>query len=93
MTPRGSLSGGLSNKLPWLILTAGVLLSLGAATLVSGLTRRRRAAERLADRLERVAGENQRLYAEQRNIAQTLQHALLPFELPALPGAQAERAL
>ena len=35
-----------------------------------------------------TAGENQRLYAEQRSIAQTLQHALLPDRLPQLPGTE-----
>jgi serine phosphatase RsbU (regulator of sigma subunit) len=35
-----------------------------------------------------VAEENRRLYAEQRGIAQTLQHALLPASLPELPGLQ-----
>ena len=36
-----------------------------------------------------VADENRRLYAEQRGIAQTLQQALLPTELPQLHGLQA----
>ncbi len=90
VAPRSSLSGGLSEDLPWIILGAGVLLSVSAATLTAGLTRRRRAAEHLAERLEQVAEENRRLYAEQRNIAQTLQHALLPHELPRLRGAEAD---
>jgi serine phosphatase RsbU (regulator of sigma subunit) len=88
--PRSSLSGGLSQDLPWIILAAGVLLSLVSAAVTVVLTGRRRAAERLADRLERVAAENRRLYAEQRNIAQTLQHALLPYELPQMAGAVAD---
>jgi serine phosphatase RsbU (regulator of sigma subunit) len=45
------------------------------------LIQRRRGAERLAT-------ENRRLYAEQRSIAQTLQHALLPERLPTIAGVQ-----
>ncbi len=52
------------------------------------LTQRRRSAENLAGRLEVTADENEQLYAEQRGIAQTLQHALLPERLPQLPGMQ-----
>jgi serine phosphatase RsbU (regulator of sigma subunit) len=43
----------------------------------------------LAQRLEVTASENERLYAEQRGIAQTLQHAMLPDSLPRIPGMQA----
>jgi hypothetical protein len=89
MSPRRPLGGRLPQELPWIFAVAGVLLSLGAAALTVGLTRRRRAAQRLASDLEQVAGENRRLYAEQRSIAQTLQHALLPAELPQVPGVEA----
>ena len=37
--------------------------------------------------------ENQELYAEQRTIAQTLQQALLPAELPQLAGTEASALL
>jgi serine phosphatase RsbU (regulator of sigma subunit)/anti-sigma regulatory factor (Ser/Thr protein kinase) len=42
-------------------------------------------AEELARRVA-VALENARLYAAQRDVAETLQHSLLPEELPMLPG-------
>ncbi len=87
--PRQSLAGTLPQRLPWIIAIGGVILTLGVAWLVARLTRRRRSAENLAGQLERALTENQRLYAEQRTIAQTLQHALLPDELPALEGAEA----
>ncbi len=87
--PRQSLAGTLPQRLPWIIAIGGVILTLGAGWLVARLTRRRLAAEHLADELENAVAENQRLYAEQRTIAQTLQHALLPAELPALDGAEA----
>jgi serine phosphatase RsbU (regulator of sigma subunit) len=52
------------------------------------LARRRRHAEQLAAVLDRVAEQNRQMYAEQRTIAQSLQHALLPETLPAFGGLQ-----
>ena len=89
VSPRQPLSGTLPQRLPWIIAIVGTLLSLGAAGLTVRLVQRRRSAELLAGRLENALGENRRLYAEQRTIAQTLQHALLPEDLPQLPGAEA----
>jgi serine phosphatase RsbU (regulator of sigma subunit) len=88
-TARSSLAGALPRDLPWLIGIIGVLLTIGATALTMRLIQRRRRTEELADRLEAVAEENRRLYAEQHGIAQTLQHALLPAELPQLRGLQA----
>jgi hypothetical protein len=90
MSSRVPLAGALPRALPWIIAIVGVLLSGGAATGALWLTRRRRNAELLAGRLEIVADENERLYGEQRGIAQTLQHALLPDQLPQVPGVQTE---
>ncbi len=87
--PRQSLAGTLPQRLPWIIAIGGVILTLGVGWLVARLTRRRRSAEHLAGQLEGALTENQRLYAEQRTIAQTLQQALLPDELPPLQGAEA----
>ncbi len=36
--------------------------------------------------LDRVASENRQMYTQQRGIAQTLQHALLPETLPEIDG-------
>jgi serine phosphatase RsbU (regulator of sigma subunit) len=88
MNAREPLAGSLPQRLPLIVAVIGTLLTLGAAALTLRLIHRRRDAENLADRLERVAGENQRLYAQQRTIAQTLQHALLPEQLPQIPGAE-----
>jgi serine phosphatase RsbU (regulator of sigma subunit) len=87
-TAHSSLAGSLPRDLPWLIGIVGVLLTIGATALTVRLIQRRRRTEQLADRLEQVAEENRRLYAEQHGIAQTLQHALLPAELPQLRGLQ-----
>ena len=64
VTARQPLAGTLPQRLPWIILIAGLTLSLGASLLTS--------------RLNQAVDENRRLYAEQRTIAQTLQHSLLP---------------
>ncbi|MDQ1383186.1 MAG: hypothetical protein QOG65_565 [Actinomycetota bacterium] len=79
MTPRTELGGGLLAGLPWLIGGIGVLLALAAALLTERLVRRRAYAEALAQ-------QNARLFSEQRSVAQTLQHALLPDTLPAFAG-------
>jgi serine phosphatase RsbU (regulator of sigma subunit) len=88
VAPRVPLSGTLPQRLPWIILVVGIVLSLGAAAVTTRLIRGRRGAEQLAGELEEAVRENQDLYAEQRTIAQTLQHALLPAELPCLPGTE-----
>lgn len=73
------LGGALANGLPWIIAAAGVVLSAVAAVLAYWLVRRRAVAEALAE-------ENQRLYRQQRSIAETLQRSLLPEALPSIPG-------
>lgn len=85
---RQALEGTLPERLPWAIAIAGVLLTLAGGALALRLIERRRGVERLADQLEEVAEENRRLYREQRTIAQTLQHALLPDTLPEFPGLE-----
>jgi serine phosphatase RsbU (regulator of sigma subunit) len=88
MSSHVPLAGSLPQRLPWIIALLGTLLSIAAAVMTFRLTQRRRDAEELAGRLEISAGENRRLYSEQRSIAQTLQHALLPETLPQIPGMQ-----
>lgn len=78
-SPTKPLGGGLLPALPWIIAVAGALLTVAGIVLSERLTRRRRVAEGLA-------AENHRLYAEQRTIAQSLQTALLPQELPIVDG-------
>jgi serine phosphatase RsbU (regulator of sigma subunit) len=88
MSTQGSLAGSLPQELPWIIAIAGVVLTLIATAVTALLIKRRRDAERLAGRLEVTARENEELYAQQRGIAQTLQHALLPDRLPQVPGVE-----
>jgi serine phosphatase RsbU (regulator of sigma subunit) len=86
VTPNRSLSGTAFDRLPWIIVGVGALLALGAAAMTDRLARRRNQAEQLAGTLNRIAAENRELYTEQRSIAQSLQHALLPEALPGIPG-------
>jgi hypothetical protein len=79
--PNGELGGTLLERLPWIVLLAGILLSLVAAVLADYLVRRRRQAEWLAT-------ENRRMYREQRSIASVLQQSLLPQELPEIAGVE-----
>ena len=78
---RSSLTGSLGVVLPWSIAIGGALITILAALLFERLVRRRDSAERLT-------GEIGRLYVEQRSVAETLQHAILPQRLPAVPGMQ-----
>jgi serine phosphatase RsbU (regulator of sigma subunit) len=75
----GELGGALLARLWWLLLLAGVVLVIGAALLTERLVRQR-------ERARVFAAENAQLYAEQRTVAQTLQHSLLPETLPDTPG-------
>jgi serine phosphatase RsbU (regulator of sigma subunit) len=83
---KGSLAGTFFRDLPAIIAVTGALLTLSAAFLIDRLARRRHRAEELASALDEVAAENRRMYMEQRGIAETLQHALLPEILPEVGG-------
>ncbi len=78
---RTDLATGLSGTLPWIVLVVGTALSLVSAATVEYVARRRRFAEDMAA----MVGQ---LYSEQRSIATTLQHALLPHQLPTVPGLE-----
>lgn len=72
---RSQLSGSLASALPGIVLGAGGALAVLSGLTVHTLSRRRALAERLA-------ADNERLYLQQRGIAGTLQHALLPQVAP-----------
>jgi hypothetical protein len=79
ISAREPLGGTLPQQMPWVIAILGVLLTAGAAALTFRLVWGGRRAQRLA-------AENRRLYAEQREIATSIQQALLPEELPQIEG-------
>jgi serine phosphatase RsbU (regulator of sigma subunit) len=78
---KGSLTGSLGVILPWATGVGGAALAILGALLAERLVRRRTRAERLTSEIGR-------LYVEQRSVAETLQHAILPHEVPAIPGMQ-----
>ena len=79
MTPIGHLSGDLFANLWWIVACGGVLLSAAFALLTRRLLDRRDTAVELAT-------DNERLYDEQRHIAETLQLGLLPQHLVGPEG-------
>jgi serine phosphatase RsbU (regulator of sigma subunit) len=87
MSSKAPLTGSLAATLPWIIAITGAALSLLAGFLAERLLRQRRDAQYLVARLDRAATENERLYASQRHVAESLQRALLPQVLPLVAGA------
>jgi serine phosphatase RsbU (regulator of sigma subunit) len=75
----GQLGGTLAQMLWWIVALIGMALAVTSAVVAERLQRRRRAAERLT-------GEVRSLLSEQRGIAETLQHALLPQQIPDVAG-------
>ena len=88
LAPRSELGGTLLTALPWVLAAVGIALTLGAAALAEWLIRRRERAVALAAELETIAAANARLLADQRTVAATLQHSLLPEELPDVAGLE-----
>jgi len=81
VSPRDPLTGRWSELLPWGILVAGLLFTIGLIAMTERLIRRRQRAEQLAE-------ENRRLYGEQRSVSLTLQQSLLPKALPTIDGVE-----
>ena len=80
-TPNGPLGGTLSAWLWRIVAIVGSLLAIAATLTTERLIRRRTAAERLN-------AEVQQLLGQQRGIAETLQNALLPEDIPPIPGIE-----
>jgi serine phosphatase RsbU (regulator of sigma subunit) len=87
-TPRGQLGGAAGADLPWVFLLGGVLLTLAVAVAVEQLIGRRRHAEQLATTIGVLYDRLDGLYGEQRTIAETLQRALLPQQLPTVANLE-----
>jgi serine phosphatase RsbU (regulator of sigma subunit) len=82
--PMGHLGGSLGANLPWVILLVGIVLTITSVFVAVQLARRRREAERSSETISGLYGDLDRLYAEQRTIAVTLQRALLPRRIPSI---------
>ena len=81
LTPHKDLGGTLLARLWWILALLGLVMTGGAGALVSVLASGRKDAEALA-------AENARLYAQQRSVAQTLQHSLLAEAFPEIGGLE-----
>jgi serine phosphatase RsbU (regulator of sigma subunit) len=86
VTPRGPLSSSFFADLWWITLLLGMAVTFGATFVTRRLLLGREEAEHLAVELDLAAQRNRQLYAEQHSIAATLQNALLPVDLPIVPG-------
>jgi serine phosphatase RsbU (regulator of sigma subunit) len=75
------LGGALSADSWWLIAILGAAVALGAGFMSERLVRRRHSAEQFAREVEQ-------LYAQQRDVAETLQHSLLSDKLPEMSGIE-----
>jgi serine phosphatase RsbU (regulator of sigma subunit) len=71
-----------------IFLLGGLLLTAGSAAVADQLVKRGREAQENAQTLSELYGQVDLLYAEQRTIAETLQHALLPQSNPSIPGVE-----
>lgn len=87
-TPRAPLGGTLGGALPWIFLVGGGALTIGTAVVTYQLVRRRRIAVRDAGTIADLYLELDRLYGQQRSIAETLQQALLPQKNPSISNLE-----
>jgi serine phosphatase RsbU (regulator of sigma subunit)/type II secretory pathway pseudopilin PulG len=87
-SPSGHLGGSFGGQLPWIFLAGGIVLTSGAAMLAGQLVRRRRDVERDSKTITLLYDRLDGLYAQQRSISETLQHALLPQSNPAIPSLE-----
>ena len=85
---RVPLGGPIGGRLPYVLLAGGGLITAAATAVAARFVRRRRDAERDAQTISGLFAEVDALYAEQRTIAEALQHALLPRTNPDVPGLQ-----
>jgi serine phosphatase RsbU (regulator of sigma subunit) len=86
--PMGQLGGSLGANLPWIVLLVGIVLTVVSAFVAALLAKRRGEAERNAETISGLYSDLDRLYAEQRTIAVTLQRALLPRRLPSIASLE-----
>ena len=83
-SPSGQLGGNLGAQLPWIFLAGGLALTAAAAFIAAHLIRRRTVAESDARTIAGLYEQLDTLYSQQRSIAETLQHALLPLRNPSV---------
>jgi len=88
MSPRTHLGNPLGQRLPWILLIAGILLTVGACLVARTLVRARKQAEADTATIAGLYQTVDSLYGEQRAVAFGLQHALLPHANPDIGGVE-----
>jgi len=86
--PRGHLGSTLSQRLPWVLLIGGLLLTLASALVARQLSRSRHRAEKDTATITSLYERVDTLYGEQRALSVRLQEALLPRVNPGIPGIE-----
>jgi serine phosphatase RsbU (regulator of sigma subunit) len=87
-TPRTHLGSTLSQRLPWILLLSGLLLTLALALVTRQLVRTRQQAESDTETITSLYQRVDTLYGEQRALSVRLQRALLPQVNPGVPGME-----
>jgi serine phosphatase RsbU (regulator of sigma subunit) len=87
-TPRTHLGSTLSQRLPWILLLSGLLLTLALALVTRQLVRTRQQAESDTETITSLYQRVDTLYGEQRALSVRLQRALLPQVNPGIPGME-----
>lgn len=87
-SPATHLGGTFAARLPWISLGIGLLLTGVAALTARQLVGRRLVAETDAATIKQLYERLDGLYAQQRSVSLTLQHALLPRTNPVIDGVE-----
>lgn len=87
-TPRTHLGSTPSQRLPWILLLSGLLLTLALALVTRQLVRTRQRAEGDTETIISLYQRVDTLYGEQRALSVRLQRALLPQVNPGIPGME-----
>ena len=87
-TPRHHLGAALGNRLPWIVLVVGLLLTLIASRTGRQLARGRQDAEEDAATITHLYERVGTLYGQQRELSERLQRALLPQSNPSIPNLE-----
>jgi serine phosphatase RsbU (regulator of sigma subunit) len=83
---RTYLAGQLEADMQWIFLAVGLGISLIVGVLADQLERRRRTAERAASTINELYQQLDQRFDAQREVAETLQRALVPESEEGIPG-------
>jgi len=87
-SPHSHLGSPLSQRLPWILLVAGLLLTAASWVVARKLVRAQQQAEQNTQTITMLYRRVETLYGEQRALAERLQRSLLPHANPDIPGIE-----